>query len=52
MILTVLCLIHETFAKIFIPGYKLRYESREAANRLVAIFNNNSEALYKTEEQS
>lgn len=35
MILTLLYLFHEYVAKSFIPYYKLRNESFEAANRLI-----------------
>ena len=39
MILTLLYLWHEYVAKSLIPYYKLQYEAREAANRLVECWN-------------
>ena len=50
MILTLLCIIHENVAKTFIPYYKLKYEAREAANRLSSTFENDSKKFYTTTE--
>ena len=50
MILTVLCFIHETFAKTFIPHFKLKYETREAANRLLKIFDKGPTTFYEIVE--
>ena len=38
MFLTLLYLFNEYVAKSIVPHYKLRYEAREAANRLIEAF--------------
>ena len=47
MWLTVLYLVHEYVAKNTIPNYKTLFEAREAANRLVELFENQPEEFYK-----
>lgn len=47
MWLTVLYLLHVFVAKNVIPNYKTLFEAREAANRLVELFENQPEEFYK-----
>lgn len=48
MILTALYLFHETVAKYLIPYYRLKFEAREAANRLFTIYKEDPKIFYNT----
>ena len=45
MYLTLMYLFHEYVAKSIVPYYKLRYEAREAANRLIEAFRNHPDTF-------
>ena len=47
MWLTLVYLLHEYVAKNTIPNYKTLFEAREAATRLVELFENQPGEFYK-----
>ena len=49
MILNILYILHEYVAKKVWPYYLLKYESREAANRLVEILINEETVFYNAD---